>query len=74
MTYTDAHGNRQRAIRLTFGAWLIICHNADGTRRYYQAGRTTRINEWTRAQARRYARRYVNQQAVAFSTMAGAGA
>lgn len=63
MTRTDPQGNRQRHMALTFGAKLVIVHYATGARRYFRAsgGPVTRLSEWTREEAARYSRRYVNR-------------
>jgi hypothetical protein len=63
-TYRDPKtGHRLRAYPLTFGAWLIVEHLPDGTRRYvrHHPGRSTTV--WTRAEAARYSLRYVHRGA-----------
>ena len=54
MTYTDAHGNRQRAIR-RLRTDLVVAHLRDGTRRYWLAPwRSLWLRAVSRAEAVRF--------------------
>jgi hypothetical protein len=54
-------GERFRALPLVYGAYLLICWGC-GSRQYYRHNPTTgRVTAWTREEAARYSRKFVNQ-------------